>query len=545
MEKLWLKHYPDYLPFSIQYPEQSVYSFLEKAYQKYPNKEAIYFYGVKYSYHSLKTLVDKFTFNFEQLGLNLNDRVLIFLPNSPHFVISFYACLRLGVISIPTNPLYKEKELKYILQDSDPKFIITNSDYLPIIRQSSKNIPIICLMISNDNIEKTYRDQNLVDVIPVTLSLNGNKKEPSKPTIDPMKQIAVILYTGGTTFTSKGVMLSHYNLVVNTLQVQYTQNMSKNQRGKERILAAVPIYHSLGLTRCVNLGIYMASSIILIKDPRNITDIIETIKKTKPTYFPGVSTLFKAITQHKEFLSNGDFLSSVKLITSGAMPLFKEVYDQIKQKNQNVNFVEVYGLTECSPVTHSNPVNEKAKLGSIGFPVPDTDCKIINPDKEPLEMGIMETGELCIKGFQIMVGYWNDPESTSKRLKDGWMHTGDIACVDKEGYFYIKGRIDDIINVSGNKVYPLEIEKLICSHPKISEALVGKIKHRYSGEAPKAYIKLKEGARLSEEKIMTFLKQNLSGFKIPKEIEIVESLPTSLLGKKMRDISKITDSFNI
>jgi long-chain acyl-CoA synthetase len=395
-------------------------------------------------------------------------------------------------------------------------------DYLPF--------PLNLLYPIKARIEKQWVSVKRVPPIFDFISLlNKAQATPVAADVSP-DDIAILQYTGGTTGTPKGAVLTHRNLAANALHNKAWLTVRKE--GEERILAVIPFFHVYGMTTAMNLGVLMGAELILL--PKFHTkEVLEFINKHRPTIFPGIQAMYLAIGNYPKIHKYD--LTSIKAAISGAGPLMREVQDRFEHLTK-ARIVEGYGLSEASPVTHCNPLFGKRKLGSIGVPFPDMDAKIVDLDTGEKDMPVGETGELVVKGPQVMKGYWNKPEETAQALRNGWLYTGDIARMDEEGYFYIVDRIKDMIKTVGENVYPREVEEVLFTHPKVKDVVVVGIPEEFKGEKIKAYIILKEGVTASAEEMIEFCREQLSKFKVPKEVEFRETLPKTLVGKVLRRV---------
>lgn len=546
-ENFWYKHYPEGVPSHIDIPNVALYYFLERAAKKYPNNTATIFMGHELTYSQLKEQVDRFATALHAMGVRKGDRVAVMLPNCPQTVISYYAITSLGAVVVMTNPLYMERELSHQLKDSGAETII----FLDVLSQRVLNVlpgtSIKNLIVTGI---QDYLPLPLNFLYPIKAKKQGQKfdlpkdrgilnfKEllkkyspaPPEVQIDAEKDLALLQYTGGTTGISKGAMLTHKNLVANVLQLRSW--LPEYAEGNERVLAVLPLFHVFGMTVAMNLTIYFCSPMILI--PRfELDTVLKQIKKYRPTMFPGAPTVYVAIVSHPE-IKNHD-ISSVKICISGAAPLPVEIQEKFESMTTG-KLVEGYGLTEASPVTHSNPIFGERVLGSIGQPLPNTNVKIMDLELGTQEMPLGEVGELCIKGPQVMKGYWNMPEETAKTMREGWLYTGDIARVDEKGYAYIVDRKKDMVIAGGYNIYPREVEEVLYEHPKVREAVVAGVPDLYRGETIKAYISLKEGQESSEKEIIDFCSKHLAKYKVPKKIEFRDELPKTMVGKILRRV---------
>ncbi|MFQ6107010.1 MAG: long-chain fatty acid--CoA ligase [Thermoplasmata archaeon] len=544
-ERPWFKYWPDDVPKTIDYPVQELHRFLQDAAKKHPSNIAILFYGKKTTYAELLQQAKSFAAGLQSLGVKKGDRVSLYLPNVPQFVVSFFGSLTAGAVVVQTNPLYTARELEKQLNDSGSRTIVAVDFLYPRIAKVRSRTPLKNIVIADI---KNALPFPLSALYPIKKKKDGRAvKIPKEPwvhffedliktdakrarpvAIDPKEDIAVLQYTGGTTGTPKGAMLTHHNLVANTLQADGI--LPDRQEGKEVFLTAIPLFHVYGLTTAMLCAVSLASTMVLHPDPREISAIVKLINKHKPTIFPGVPALYIAVNNHP--LVKKLDVTSIRACISGSAPLPLDVRRQFERLTGG-KLVEGYGLTEASPVTHCNPLYGHVKE-CIGIPVPDTDSKIVDLKDGRSELGVDETGELVIKGPQVMKGYWRNPEETDATLKDGWLHTGDIAYMDEDGYFHIVDRKKDMILVSGYNVYPREVEDVLYEHPAVKEAAVVGVPHPKSGEVVKAFISLKEGKKASQEEIQKHCRENLAPFKIPRVVEFREELPKSAVGKILR-----------
>jgi len=546
MEKVWLTHYPPTIPHTIDYPQKTLHQFLKETSTQFPDKVAIHFLGRELTFKEVYDQSLKLANYLINIGLEKGDRVAIMLPNCPQAVISYYGVLMAGGIVVQTNPLYTERELEYQLNDSGAEILITLDllypkaakmkaitpvkhlivtgikDYLPFLKRLlyplvQKKQQQVIVKIEEKDDEKLF--SSIID---------ANEAREIEISVDPIEDVALLQYTGGTTGFPKAAMLTHHNLISNTLMASYW--MYRCERGKESILGVLPFFHVYGMTAVMNLSIMEGYKMILLPrfDPETT---LKTIQKQRPTLFPGAPTIYIALLNHPK-LKNYD-LSSIKACISGSAPLPVEVQEQF-EKVTGGKLIEGYGLTEASPVTHANFLWDGERIkGSIGVPWPDTEARIIS-----LETGedakVKEIGELIVRGPQIMKGYWNKPDETEAVLRDGWLYTGDLGYIDEHGYFYIVDRKKDMIIASGYNIYPREVEEVLYEHPKIQEAVVIGVPDAYRGETVKAFIVLKEGAECSEEELRAFMKGKLAPYKVPKIYEFRKELPKTAVGKILR-----------
>ncbi|WP_027365644.1 long-chain-fatty-acid--CoA ligase [Desulfotruncus alcoholivorax] len=503
---------------------KALHSLLYNSAQKYPEKTALIFYGHKISYAQLTGAVKRAASVFYELGLRKGDRVAVMLPNCPDFVIAYYAILSLGGIVVNTNPMYVEREIQHQVNDSGSKMIITLFDLYFRVKNIRENTSLEKVILTG----LTGKPETMPDD---TLWFPGFYAQDRTPApeveINPMEDLAVLQYTGGTTGVSKGAMLTHYNLYANS---QQTDHFFVGEEKKQLTLTALPLFHVYGMTSCMNLAMAAGTTLILV--PRFVPEeIAKIIKEYKPTFFPGVPTMFIALLNCPEFKE----YDSVMVYNSGGAPMPVDVILKYQKllEGTNTEVGEGYGLSESSPTTHCNPIFGANKPGSIGIPFPATDAAVVNLETgEYLPVG--EVGELVIKGPQVMKGYWNMPEQTAKTLRDGWLYTGDMARMDEDGYFYIVDRKKDMIIASGYNIYPREIEEVLFEHPKVQEAVVAGVPDEYRGETVKAYIVLKQGETATLEEFQAYCKEKLAPFKVPKSYEFRDELPKSAVGKLLR-----------
>ncbi|WP_152404592.1 long-chain-fatty-acid--CoA ligase [Paenibacillus cellulositrophicus] len=542
--KPWLSQYPSEVPHSYEYPKQNVAQFLVDSASRYPEHIALDFMGKKMTFRSLLVSVNRFANALLRLGVRKGDRIAIMLPNCPQEVIAYYGALLAGGVVVMTNPLYVPREIQHQLSDADVRIIVTLDALVQRVEQAMTHRPLSKLIVTSvkdylpfpknilyplaakkdgTNVSVTYDDR----IVSFTRLMKQSSSDPVKVDINAEQDLALIQYTGGTTGFAKGVMLTHMNLVANTIQSQLW--FYRARIGQEKYLAALPFFHVFGLTVLLNQAVYNAGTLILV--PRfEINQVLKIIDRRKPTVFPGAPTMYIAVIHHPEVHKYD--LSSINICISGAAPLPLEVQERFEEVTHG-KLIEGYGLTEASPVTHANNIWEKRKNGSIGIPLPDTEARVVHPDTgEELPLG--EIGELVVRGPQVMKGYWNRPEDTERTLRDGWLYTGDLARMDEEGFFYILDRRKDLIIAGGYNIYPREIEEVLFEHPDVEEAVVAGVNDPYRGENVKAYIVLRKGSSVTEQELKQWCKERLAVYKVPKIYEFRESLPKTLVGKVLR-----------
>jgi len=543
----WSQFYEPGVPEHLTYPDLTLGGVLEETARKFPGHPALLFFGKKITYAELDRLANRFAHALARLGVNKGDRVALMLPNIPQMVIAYYGTLRAGAIGVATNPLYHSHELEVQLKDSGASVLVAVDMFYPVISpvlaktgvrhlilcgiKDYLPFPLNLLYPIKARLDKQWVSVRRVPPIYDFLELMDRSPETRPNIAVAPGDTAILQYTGGTTGVPKGAVLTHRNLVVNAFQCRTW--LTVRNEGEERILAVIPFFHVYGMTTAMNLGILIGAELILL--PKFHTkEVLATIQKHRPTIFPGIQAMYLAIGNYMK--THKYDLTSIKAAISGAGPLMKEVQDRFEHLTKS-RIVEGYGLSEASPVTHANPIFGRRKTGTIGLPWPDTEARIVDIETGTRELPVGEAGELVVQGPQVMNGYWNKPAETAQALRGGWLHTGDIAKRDEEGYFMIVDRIKDMIKTVGENVYPREIEEVLFMHPKVKDAVVVGLPHEeYMGEKIKAFIVLKEGQTATAEEIIQYCKAELSKFKVPKEIEFRDQLPKTLVGKVLRRV---------
>jgi len=546
----WHGHWPEGVPKTIDYPDIAVHELLRRAAKEYGDRTALSFYGKSITYRDLDASADRFAAGLLKIGMTAHERVSLVLPNTPHFLVAFFGVLRAGGVVVQTNPLYTPRELEQLWEDAGVETVVALDLFWHNVAKAKPATRIKRVVVAD---VADYLRTPLRQLYPIKKKKDLRKaghwpleipREPwihrfthvletpggpgGGPSGRPDAEVAVLQYTGGTTGVPKGAMLTHRNLVANAHQTAAWIPTRKD--GQETILGAIPLFHVYGLTTVMLLGILIGAKIVLYPNPREVGHILKLIDRSKPSLFPGVPTMYIAILRHPDIAKYD--LRSIKACVSGAAPLPNEVRHEFERVTGG-RIVEGYGLTEASPVTHANPLQGLVKEG-IGIPFPDTDARIVQADDPSREVAQGESGELAIRGPQVMKGYWNKPEETSNVLRDGWLLTGDIARMDEDGYFFIVDRKKDMILTSGYNVYPREVEEVLFMHPAVAEAAAIGLPDPYRGETVKAFVVLKSGMTATEEDIVAFCKERLAPFKVPKQVEIAKDLPKSLVGKVLR-----------
>jgi long-chain acyl-CoA synthetase len=568
--KLWHRFkWPEGVPHEITGYERPLHTILDESAVKYPNGTYTIFAGATRTFAQVRETADRVANFLVSHGIKQGDRVAIFLPNIPHYPEIFFGILKAGGICVTCNPMYKVPELNFQLKDCGAKavFVMDHPGFYPTTVQALEGSAVEMVVICNI---KSYLPKvkgflgSLLGKIPKAERhepghfmfddiVRSSAPEPPRFTVNPTKDVALIIYTGGTTGSPKGACLSHSNLVSNLMTLQKWVRLSKEPGVKGRtldmemggvhtFLGVLPWYHSFGLTLVMLASCATASRVVCIPDPRAgkppFTDVLKAIEEYRATLIVAVPTIYSAIVNHP--LTDKFDLSSIVGCGSGAAPLPVEVIRQFEEKTKAVIF-EGYGMTETSPVITLNPTNlEQRKIGSVGLPFVGVDIKILDVETGLQELPQGQDGEIAASGPPIMLGYWNKPEAnkTSFREIDGqrYLLTGDIGHMDEEGFVIITDRKKDMIIVGGFNVYPRDVEEVLYSHPKVALAAVVGIPDPHTGEGVKAFVQLKPGMKATEEEILEFCKDKISGYKRPKAIEFRESLPTSVIGKVLRRV---------
>lgn len=541
-KRFWHESYDSGVPSMVHFEETTLSRALARNADRFPDHPALMFLGNTIRYRRLDEMVDRLSHALAALGICPGDRVATLLPNIPQATISIYAAFRTGAVVVPTNPLYTERELEYQLNDSGSETVITLdlllprlakirprtgirhiischiNDYLPFPKKQ------VFPLLKKDMYRKTDRGEGIHEFTELLAHRSGAKFDDRSN----WDELAALLYTGGTTGTSKGVMLHHSNLSSNVQQFRAWFPTIKDGEGS--MLAVFPFFHSAGFTAIQNMCIWSGWGAVLV--PRPETGIIvDLLKKYRPSFVPGVPTIFVGLLNDPRFRAL-DF-SFVRGFFAGAAPLSTDTIRDLKELT-GAMIVNVYGLTETSPLATSNPFQGKIVPGSIGLPLPNTDMRIVDIESGTRDMPVGEAGEVLFRGPQVMKGYYNKQAETDAVLKDGWLHTGDIGTVDAAGNLTIVDRKKDMIIAAGFNIYPNEIDDILMSHPDILEACTIGVPDTYRGETVKAYVALKPGASLSEEEVIAYCRENLAAYKVPRSIVFIDAIPKTTVGKILR-----------
>ncbi len=522
------------MPTTLSYPEVSLSEILKQTAKAHPQKTAIAFVEREFAYRELDTLSDHFAAALTGLGVAKGDRVALYLPNIPQFVIAYYGILKAGAVVTAISPLHREREVEHQLSDSSAQTIITLDSCLPVVEAVWQKTPLKQAIITGAEefslkapVSQPAREPK--PNIHAFQELLQTDKKPLDIHLDPAEELAALQYTGGTTGTAKGAMLTHRNLVANAVAFAAWIKGSS----QDVFLAALPLFHIYGMTTSMNVPITLASKIVLIPkfEPAKI---LNAIQQHRATVFCGSPVMYQTLLANPE-LSKYD-LTSIRVCISGASPLPPQVQKHFMQVTGGL-LAEGYGLTEASPVTHCSPVDptlRTVRVGSIGLPIPGADAKIVDVETGIQTLPAGETGELAVHGPQVMKGYWNKPDETIQVFRDGWLLTGDIARMDNDGYFYITDRKKDLIKYKDYSVYPRELEDVLYEHPAVKLCAVVGEPDPAVGEIPKAHVVLKEGAVATAEEIKAFVNERVAPYKAIREIELRKELPLSSAGKVLR-----------
>ncbi|WP_216328715.1 long-chain-fatty-acid--CoA ligase [Deinococcus aestuarii] len=548
MERPWLAHYEPGVPHDFTPGNAVLPDLLRRSAERYPDRVALTFLGATTTYRRLWQDARRFAAALQKLGVRPGERVSVMLPNCPQFVVAFYGALLAGATVVNTSPLYVASELEHQLQDSGSETLILLDAFYPRYQEVASRVPVKRVIVTGiqdalpfpKNVLyplKARREGTWVDVraggtvFHFSSLLRSQAPAPQAVTIRP-DDVALLQYTGGTTGVPKGAMLTHGNLVANAEQARAW--MTDLREGQEVTLAAIPFFHVYGMTVAMNLSVLIGATIALVPNPRDVRMVLSQITASKATLFPGVPTLYNAINNHPDTPKHD--LTTIRACISGSAPLLLETARRFRALTGGANLVEGYGLTEASPITHTNPIFGDQREGSIGLPMPGVDALVVGEDGEPVLSG--EVGELWVAGPNVMKGYWNRPDETAKVLREAhgqtWLLTGDLAAVDGDGYFRIVDRKKDLIIAGGYNVYPREVEEVLMTHPAVLEAAAVGLPDAYRGESVHAVVALRPDLKATEAEIIAHCKASLSPYKVPRSVEFRAELPKTAVGKVLR-----------
>ncbi|MEH7304900.1 long-chain-fatty-acid--CoA ligase [Neobacillus drentensis] len=538
-QKPWLKIYDPRINEHVNIEHNSLYDFLHGSVKRYNSNPAFTFYGKVWTYNDTKLITDKFAAALHRAGFTKGDRLSIMLPNSPHYIFTLFGTFRLGGIAVQVNPMYVEREIEHVLNDSGSEYIVAFDAFYPKIKELQSNTSlkkVIVVSFGGTRVDLAAGDQYFDEFLHEDVTI-------PEVEIDQYEDVALLQYTGGTTGVSKGVMLTHRNLLANFNQVcDFAYNACDNKPENLKMITVLPMFHVYGLSSVALCGIREGANQIVL--PRfDVKEVMDTINREKPFQMSAVPTMYFALNSQPD-LDKCSF-NEMYYLSSGGAPLPVE---QVKmfEKKTGARLLDGYGLSETAPTAIFSPPFVPRKYGSVGIPVQSTIARIVHQTPDGyIDAPVGEEGELIIQGPQVMKGYWNRPEDTAEVIKDGWLFTGDIAKMDEEGYFYIVDRKKDMIIASGYNVYPSEIEDVLYKLEGIEEVLVIGVPDSYRGETVKAFVKLKDGYAITEEDIKQFGKENLAPYKAPKEVEIRTDLPKSSVGKLLRRVLRDQEKLKV
>ncbi len=547
-DKPWIKHYDPGVPEMVDIPNHSLHHFLTESAQKYPDHPAMILKGKSVSYRQLDEETDAVAAALIANGFKKGDRAVIYMPNTPQFVISYFGILKAGGIAIATNPLYTERELEHQLADCGAETVFVMSLYYNTLKNVQKAGKTKIKRVIVTNI-KNY----LPGMLKILFSLLKEKKEghhavlepgdihfqdflaagkrAPKPNVDVTgDDIALLQYTGGTTGLAKGAVGLHRNLVANTYMLESWLDW---EYANEVFLGAIPFFHVYGMVTAMIFSIATAGTLIIIPNPRDQKDLLSSINKYQPGIFPGVPALYIAINNNPDVAAGKYNVRSIRACISGSAPLLVETKKRFEELTGGT-LVEGFGMTETLVATHANPIKGENRAGSIGMPLPNVECRIVDADMGEKVLPVGEIGELIIKGPMVMQGYWQMPTETANTLRDGWLYSGDIARMDEDGYFYIEDRKKDMIIAGGYNIYPREVEEVFANHPAVMEVSVAGVTDPRRGETVKAWIVKHPGNPVTEEELIEWSKTQLAKYKYPRIIEFRDELPKTTVGKVLK-----------
>jgi long-chain acyl-CoA synthetase len=523
----WLAHYDPGVPPHLEYPPVPVFHFLDEAGRLCPQRACLIFKGETLSYRQVTTRTDQIATSLRGLGIRKGERVGIFTPNCPEFVLAYFGILKAGAVVVAINPLYTPPEIIHQVEDAGIETVFCAESLYERLKMAQSETGIRRVIVTGDIVPQAgdLRFKELLSATPLknVVQKGGEQVEP--------EDIALFQYTGGTTGIAKAAVARHRNLVANVLQ--FKAWMSTLDEEKETFLLTLPVYHIYGMVCGMLLGMALRASLVILPNPRDIPDLLSAIQTHAVSYFPAAPTLYNAINNAPQVAAGQVDLSSIKACISGSAPLLK----QTKEKFESLTggrIVEGYGLSEAPTATHCNPLQGENRLGSVGLPLPDVDAKIVSLEDGIREVPTGEAGELVIRSPQVMLGYHNMPQETEIALRDGWLYTGDIARMDAQGYFYIVDRKKELIKPGGMEVWPHDVEQVISAHPGVAEVAVAGVPDAYRGETVKAWVVLKTGETLSGTDIQAWCRERLAPFKVPTEVTFRTELPKSTVGKILK-----------
>ena len=543
----WLAHYEPGVPPTLEYPALPLHGLLEQTAVRYPQRIATIFFGAQLTYRALDAAANRFAHALLSFGLKRGDRVALMLPNCPQFLIAFYGTLKAGGVVTAVNPLYTPRELEHQLNDAGVETLVTLTKFYPTVEVVRAKTALQRVIVTNIKesfpaalrwlftLFKERKEGHRVRLRGVAATywlrdVLSAQRTASAPgiAVDP-GETALLQYTGGTTGTPKGAMLKHAGLVANTLQIRAW--LTDFQEAAETMLLALPLFHIFGMGACMSLMVHGAGTMILLPQFRT-TDVLQAMGKYRATLFPGVPSMYVALNNSPQLRRVN--LKPLRHCFSGAAPLPQEVQQRF-EAHIGGHLVEGYGMTEANACIIT-PLRGTRKPGSIGIPIPDVEARIVDLATGTQTLPPGEVGELAVRCAQQMQGYWRKPDETAQVLRDGWVHTGDIARMDDEGFFYLVDRKKEMILSGGFNVYPRDVEEVLYLHSQVQEAAVIGVPDAFLGECVKAFVVPRVGMSPTPDEIIEFCRQHLVAYKVPKQVEFRASLPKTLVGKVLRRV---------
>jgi len=545
-DHVWYRRYPPTVPHHVEIPDLLLTEFIERSVRRWPDRTAVVYYGSKWSYARFWQESERIAAALAREGIGPGDRVALYMPNCPAYPIALFAILRLGATVVQVSPLYLGQDLTRILKDASPKALVTLEILYPNLAKVRGEFAIPTVFVARLRefypwylrpfVNSVLRKNKMPTDFPTDPWVRAWKTALATPGTaplakgDPRSSVAVLQYTGGTTGRPKAAMLTHRNLVANVVQAN-AWNIRLDP-GNEVVIAAIPLFHIYGLTVALLMGFASGGTVVLQTRPE-IRELLKLIDRYQPTQFPGVPALYQAFIRQPDLAKYQ--IRSIKFCLSGSAPLPVEVQRRFEELT-GASLVEGYGLSETSPATHVNPLSGDRRVGSIGVPLPDTDQRVVDLETGTRVLGVDEPGELSVRGPQVMLGYYRQPEETASVLADGWFRTGDVARIDPDGFAYIVDRKKDMVNVGGMKVYPREVEEVLFQHPAVADVAVVGGPDPERGEAVVAFVVLKPGAHATAGELIAFVRERIAHFKAPSRVEFREQLPRSGVQKVLRRV---------
>jgi len=548
-EYTWLKHYDEGVPHSLHpYPEQTLLDVVRDTAAQRPNHTAVIFKGARLSYAELERLSDAFADALVTRGVKKGDRVALLLPNCPQSIITQLGVWKAGGIAAPINPLYTEHELERLLKECGAETVVVLTLFYKKVKSIQRSTGVRHVIATNIKeylppflsflftLFKEKKEGHRIKLQPNDLWLSGLLRQHAgrpKPNVevDP-EDPALLLFSGGTTGEPKGAVGSHQALMMSGMQLRAWFSTLAVE-WDDVIMLTIPLFHVYGNAGVLTVGLLGHEALVPIPNPRDIDDLVATIRKVRPAFLPGVPTLFIALLNHPDVQAGKVDFKSIKLCVSGASSLLAEVKNRFETLTGG-RMVEGYALTESMMATVLTPLHGPYKPGAVGLPLPDVEVRIADAETGEGSVPAGEVGEILMRAPQLMQGYWQRPSETKNVIREGWLYTGDLGYLDEDGYLFIEDRKKDVIKPSGFQVWPREVEEVIASHPAVNEVGVGGIHDDYQGEAVKAWVVLRPGQQATVEEIRAFCRKKLAAYKVPKQIELTDNLPKTLVGKVLR-----------